>query len=270
MSEIFKALNKAGALLNDLSERGDDSGLEPLEPLHEDTKPGAPEIEEKAETADPVKDRALRLLLRADTVFAEQLRVLRTKVHALSNAGPFEVIGIVSAAAREGKTSIALGLATALAAEKERRVLVVEANLRRPCIEKRLQLSPSAGLSEWLSGELDRLLVRRVEPFGFSLLAAGAASTTREMAGKTSDLLNGKRIEELFAYLRTIYDFVIVDCTSLTPIADAVTLQDYVDGLLLVVRSRHTSQETILRAMTHLKRGTVRGVVFNAHRRIFR
>lgn len=269
MSEIFKALNKAGALL---TERADDSGLEPLEPLPEGAKPAVPELEEQTETVSvkKVKDRALRLLLQSDTVFAEQLRVLRTKVHALSNASPFEVFGIVSAAEREGKTSLAIGLASALAAKKDCRVLVVEANLRRPCIEKRLRLTPSAGLLEWLAGGADRLLVRRIEPFGFFLLSAGDVHHVVEQIGKTSDLLNGKRMEELLSYLRTLYDYVIVDCTSLTPIADAVTLQDYVDGLLLVVRSRFTSQETIQRAMTHLKRGTVRGVVFNAHRRILR
>ncbi|MGH9322531.1 MAG: CpsD/CapB family tyrosine-protein kinase [Vicinamibacteria bacterium] len=259
MSEIFKAITKAGLGLGELTRE------EPRLPMLDDEgPPELPRFDERTESVERIKDRALRVVLKPETVFAEQLRVIRTKVHTLSQTAPFECFGVVSASEGEGKTTVAVGLAAALASESTERVLLIEANLRRPVLEKRLGLEPAAGLTEWLRGNVDTVILSRLEPLGFTLLRAGG------VAEKPSDLLTGTRMGELMQRCRDRYDHVILDCNALTPVADAVVLQEQVDGYLLVVRSRFAARDTVQRSLTHLKRGTVKGVVFNAHRRLLR
>jgi Mrp family chromosome partitioning ATPase len=260
MSEIFKALSKAGMKLDEL----DPSRLAETVPEEPSRRDARPQFEEDVEAVSGIRDRALRMVLNPETVFGEQLRVVRTKVHTLSQSAPFECIGIVSASEGEGKTTVAVGLAGALASEASKRVLLIEANVRRPALEKRFGLSPSVGLTEWLQGSIAHLPLSRLEPLGFTLLRAGGATE------KSSDLLTGERVGELLQHCRDRYDYVILDCNALTPVADSVVLQDQVDGFLMVVRSRFAATETVERALSHLKRGTVKGIVFNAHRRILR
>ncbi len=260
MSEIFKALSKAGMRLGEVEAPLSRESI----PLDDSRAPIAPLLEEDVEAVADIRDRALRMVLEPETVFSEQLRVIRTKVHTLSQSAPFECIGVVSASEGEGKTTVAVGLAAALASEAPKRVLLVEANLRRPALEKRFALSQTAGLTEWLQGSIANVSLSRLEPFGFTLLRAGGVTE------KSSDLLTGERMGELLQHCRDRYDHVILDCNALTPVADAVVLQDLVDGFLMVVRSRFAASETVQRALTHLKRGTVKGIVFNAHRRILR
>jgi Mrp family chromosome partitioning ATPase len=77
-------------------------------------------------------------------------------------------------------------------------------------------------------------------------------------------------MERLLTRSRADFDYVIVDCNALTPVADSVVMQDDLDGFLLVVRSRYSREDVLRRALTNLKRGSVKGVVFHAHRVIFR
>jgi Mrp family chromosome partitioning ATPase len=99
--------------------------------------------------------------------------------------------------------------------------------------------------------------LRRVEPWGFHLLAAGAPSL------KPAELLASPSMKRLVAAARDHFDFVLLDCPPLDTAADGVILQDVLDGLLLVVRARHASRHVIGQALSHLKPGAVRGVVFN-------
>jgi Mrp family chromosome partitioning ATPase len=83
-----------------------------------------------------------------------------------------------------------------------------------------------------------------------------------------AELLGGDRMGKLLEVTRRSFDHVVVDCPPLVPMADMLGLQNLLDGALLVVRARHTFQDTILRAYAHLKPNLVAGVVFNDQREV--
>jgi capsular exopolysaccharide synthesis family protein len=200
-------------------------------------------------------DPKLAALLVPGSPGFEPFRVLRTKVRAL---GETSCLGLVSATAREGTSTVALGLAAALAQERDRRVLLIEATLRSPALSRVLGLSEERGLSEWLEERSERPVpTRRIEPLGCSLLTAGAA------APQSAELLASDTMRLLVAQARQSFDVVLLDCPPLESVADSVVLQDLLDGFLLVVRARHASRDAIRRSLSSLRADAIRGVVFN-------
>jgi Mrp family chromosome partitioning ATPase len=204
------------------------------------------------------RDRALLRLLSPGEPEFEPFRVLRSQVKALGRTDAPRCLALVGASAGEGTSTVTLGLATALAQEPGRRVLVVDTDLRQPSLETRLGLDPAPGLAEWLaSGGAAPVPVRPVTPYGFSLLAAGRPDPA------LAERLGTDTMARLLAGARADFDFVLLDCPPLAGAADAVVLQDVVDGLLLVVRARHSSKDALRRALSGLRPGSVQGVVFN-------
>ena len=194
------------------------------------------------------------------SVIGEELRLLRAKLRALSQERSIEVMALTSALPGEGKSTIALGLATALAREVGSSVLLVEADMRRPSISKMLGAPPAPGLSEWLNGALDRIPVRTVQPGGFQLLSAGEAPL------ESPESVGSPLMEALLVSARTVYDFVLLDGPPVLAVSDTILLQDLVDGLLVVVRSRKTPREGVLDALGRLRAEKILGVVLNDHK----
>lgn len=191
----------------------------------------------------------------------EELRRLRAKLRTLDTARGLRCLGITSAVVGEGKTTVALGLAAVMAQEHGARILLLEADLRRPAIEESLGLPRLPGLAEWLESGGSTISMRRIMPSGYHLLPAGRASD-----GRHAEMLGSERMKGLFASARSTYDFVVVDCPPVMPVADTIILQERLDGLLFVVRERLSPRETTLRAMERLQAERVVGVVVNDHR----
>jgi capsular exopolysaccharide synthesis family protein len=187
---------------------------------------------------------------------AEEFRFLASKVMALA-ANRLTTIGIVSAGPGEGKTTVALGLAAALARSTPQRVLLLEADVRQPSFERYLGLPRLDGVSEWLSGKSSTVPVRIVSPPGIAVITAGRETLDHP------ELLGSERMGALIGACQLSFGFVVVDCPPLDPVADAVAVQDLLDGFLLVVRARQTSKEAIARAVSRLKEDRIQGVVFN-------
>ena len=213
---------------------------------------------DRASVAAEIAEPRLAALLTPESRAFESFRVLRTKVRALGAERPLGCLGLVSAIAQEGTSTVAVGLAGALAQEPDQRVLLVEARLRKPALEQALGLTPGPGLSDWLGGPASAAVpLRRVEPWGFHLLAGGAP------VPRPSELLASASMGFLLAAARARFDTVLLDCPPLETVADSVMLQDLLDGFLLVVRARHAPHNVIRQALAHLKPEAVRGVVFN-------
>jgi Mrp family chromosome partitioning ATPase len=213
--------------------------------------------------AGEVTDRALRQALAPGGRLVETLRVLRTRVEDLGRERPFRRIGVVSAQPGEGTTLTALGLAAALARGGARRVVLIEAGLRAPALEAVLHLSAAPGLSDWLAAGGDGpVCVRRVEPWGFSLVSGG------KPRAEPAPLLESAHLRRLLEAAERAFEFVVVDCPPLLPAADSVLIQDLLDGFLLVVRARRAPREDLLRGISPVKPERLRGVVFNDLREI--
>jgi capsular exopolysaccharide synthesis family protein len=225
-----------------------------------------PVFEELPDAVTAPRETVHRAAIAADSSLAEEFRVLRAKVRAIGEERAFRCIGMVSSAPGEGKTTVSLGLATALAQEREdRRVVLVEADLRKRSIARYLGLEPSAGLAEWLQGDAEAAVpLRRLGRRGPFLLTAGILNPP------SPEILASGRVPRLLEACRRCFDYVIVDCPPLVPVADSVMLQDLLDGFLLVVRARHAPRQAMLRALSHVKHERIQGVVFNDYAELLR
>jgi capsular exopolysaccharide synthesis family protein len=193
------------------------------------------------------------------SVVGEELRLLRAKLQSLCQPRQLKCIAVTSALPGEGKSTLSVGLAAALARGPGRRVLLIEADLRRPTVSASLGLPPAPGLGEWLEGGLDQVPIRRVGSGGFFVLVAGQVSLERP------EVLGSGLMEAVLRSARKAFDFVLLDATPVLPVADTILLQDLVDGFLLVARSRRTPREAILEALGRLAPDKVLGVVLNDH-----
>ncbi len=195
-------------------------------------------------------------ILGSGHYLAEEFRFLASKAASLGS-DRFTTIGIVSAGPEDGKTTVAIGLAAALARASTHRVLLLEADLRAPSIERYLGLPRTSGLAEWLVGRSANIPVRTVSPPGFAVISAGRERLQRP------ELLGSQRMASFIGACQLSYGFIVVDCPPLDPVADAVAIQDLLDGFLLVVRARKASREATERALGRLKENRVQGIVFN-------
>lgn len=187
---------------------------------------------------------------------AEEFRFLASKVAGLASE-QFTTIGVISTGPSEGKTTVAIGLTAALARVSEHKALLLEADLRQPSVERYLGLPRTAGVSDYLAGRTPNVPVRTIEPPGIAVLAAGRERLARP------ELLGSERMANLIGACQLSYGYVVVDCPPLDPVADAVSLQDLIDGFLLVIRARRSPKAAIERALSRLKENRVRGIVFN-------
>jgi capsular exopolysaccharide synthesis family protein len=197
-------------------------------------------------------------VLSSNTLASVEIQLLIARLHALNKERSARCIGLVSATAGEGKTTLSMGLAFGLALEPERRVLLVEADTHKSALEDYLGLPYASGLSEWLTSVDSSVPLRWVTPPGFALLSRGTTPLGRR------ELLGSKRMASLLQAAREEFDFVIVDCPPVSSLPDSIILQDLLDGFLVVVRARHTPRESLVRAAGQLNSARILGTVFNA------
>lgn len=165
---------------------------------------------------------------------AEALRQLRTNLQFLGADRRPRVIAMTSALPGEGKTTTALNLAAALA-ELGRRVCLLEADLRRPMIAERLGLLADIGLTTALVTDTDASqLTQRLTQNLFVL-------TSGPIPPNPSELLGSDRARAIIGGLSQEFDYVIVDCPPLLPVADAAAITTLVDCTILVVRAGRTT-----------------------------
>jgi capsular exopolysaccharide synthesis family protein len=194
------------------------------------------------------------------SVVGEEIRLLRARIQKLCHDRSLRCLAVVSALPGEGKSTTTLGLAAALAREPGRRVLLIEADLRKPSIAQTLGLAPASGLAEWLNGTAAELPVRRMQSEGFFTLQAGLAELERP------ESLGSAQMEAMLRAARSQYEYVLLDSAPVVPVADAVLLQELVDGFVFVVRSRLTPKEAIREALNKIRQDKVVGIVLNDHR----
>jgi capsular exopolysaccharide synthesis family protein len=219
-----------------------------------------PLLDDRPRAVPQPSDPVVSALLAADSAVTEECRVLLARLRAVAETRPFKTLGVVSSCPGEGKTTIAMGLAMAMAQEPDRRVLLLEADLRKPSIETYLGLPHEPGLGDWLEGTEEHLRIRKLSPHGLGLIAAGRFRSARP------ELLRSARMSSLLAAAGREFDAIVVDCPPLAPVSDSVLLQDVLDGLILVVRARHAPMDAVRNAVGHLRPERVLGVVFNDQR----
>jgi capsular exopolysaccharide synthesis family protein len=196
--------------------------------------------------------------LAPKSLAAEQYRQLRTRLAHAENAHALRTVLITSPQKGEGKSITAANLALTMAQELQRRVVIVEADLRKPSVQQLFGLPSGPGLAEYLSGAADLKDVMKFLPeYNLTLITAGMTPTN------PAELLGSTAMRRLLDQLRTRFDRVILDTPPVLPLADVAVLAPMVDGALLVVRAGVTPKPAIENALRGFDSSRLVGIVLN-------
>ena len=178
--------------------------------------------------------------------FSEAIRAIRMRVERTMDAEGKKVLLISSAIPNEGKTTISVNLAMAMA-RRGKRVVIVDCDLRNPSVAKSLKLQCDRSLVDYLEG---RMTVRDVliptDTENLFVISGGTGSTT------AMDLLPKERGRGMVQAVRTLFDFVILDTPPCSLLADAGEVATLADAGMLVVRQDYASQDQILDGVQRL------------------
>lgn len=189
---------------------------------------------------------------------AESFRKLRTNLQFLNVDNPPRVIVVTSASPGEGKSTTGINIALALA-EAEHNVVLVDGDLRRPSVHKRLKLAGSVGFSTVLSGAATLPEVLQETKFpNLTVLTSGVGPPN------PSELLGSRAAKNAINELRERFDFVIIDSSPLLAVTDGSILAANSDGALVMCRYGRTKREHLADAIGNLRDvgATVLGVAF--------
>jgi protein-tyrosine kinase len=189
----------------------------------------------------------------------EQFRTLRSRLYRMRESQPLQTILISSAIPAEGKTVVAVNLATALARQKGCRVLLVDADFRAPRLHILLGAPAAPGLADHLQNgckELD--VIQRGHEEGLCFISAGNHVT------HPSELISSDRLKQFLERVKPAFDWIIIDSPPALPVADASVLGGLCDGMLFVVRANSTPSESAQKACKELRGAHILGVVLNS------
>jgi capsular exopolysaccharide synthesis family protein len=200
-------------------------------------------------------------LLAPSSFAADQYRALRHVVERLRQDAGLHVLAVTSPSPGDGKSVTALNLAGALGQSSGARVLVIDADLRKPSVGDYLGLSPRLpGLADAIA-DPDRDLagtVRRLDGFNLSVLPAGKPHAS------PYELLNSPRMEGVLKEARRQFDYVVVDTPPFVPLPDCRLIERWVDGFLVVVAAHRTRRKLLAEALNMIDPAKIVAVVFNA------
>lgn len=187
----------------------------------------------------------------------EQYRRLAAVLHDAQSTTGLQVVMVASAVAGEGKTLTASNLALTFSESYQKRVLLIDGDLRRPTLHSVFRLDTASGLADGLLSTGDtKMLVRQVST-RLAVLPAGRPSSD-PMAGLTSE-----RMKRLLDEARQSFDWVILDTPPVMLLPDAHLMASMVDGAVMVVRAASTPHELVRRASEAVGRSRILGVVLN-------
>ena len=216
------------------------------------TRPSMPAAAPSMSSAAPTFDRTVVAFWHGQHEVTEQFRTLRTNLLALSPEIPTQVITVTSASCQEGKSTVSLNLAVVLAEEGDSRVLLIDADMRRPTLARRLALPNGPGLSDVLRGEtsIDEALVQTPVP-QLEVITAGTRTAN------PTKLLLSPACQAMLSELRSRYHHVLVDCPPIISMTDAASLGAKTDGVLFIIKMGVTSRRVVHRALILLESAKV-------------
>jgi len=207
---------------------------------------------------------------------AESYKMLRSNIIQIMKSKNIKSILFTSSDMQEGKSTTIVNIAMSLA-QLGKKTIIVGANMRRPSLYVMLGLNREPGLSDILMGNiswkeavktsLDVLiggfdvdsLLQMPGIDNFHIITAGRS------VDNVSELLNSKAFDQLIAELKTSFDAVLIDCSPVMAVPDAVTMSDRVDGVVMVYMVGKTSKDVLRRAKSHLlnAKANILGIVLN-------
>jgi polysaccharide biosynthesis transport protein len=208
----------------------------------------------------PKEQNPMRYFLdHPKTAFSEAVRTVRTGVLLSALDKQHRRVLVTSSVPSEGKTTLSLNLAQAMS--QMSKVLLIDADLRRPTVAKAFgDGKPSLGLSQFISGEAKiSECVHQLENSNTYVMTAGV------IPPNPLELLSSQKFSEALDNLGKVFDYIVIDCAPSLAVSDALVLSRLVDGVIYVVRADHTPHQA---AQTGIKRlrhvdAPLLGVVIN-------
>lgn len=198
-------------------------------------------------------------LTHPESIISEQYRTIRANIQFSSLHHQHRTLLITSPGYGEGKSVTAANLATSMA-QIGNKILLVDADLRKPSIHALFRLEESKGLTNVLSGETKvENAVVQTEVQGLEILTSGSVSN------QPAELLSSSRLEQLIDSVKKKYDFILFDSPPILDVTDGRLLANRCEGTILVIRNgktkTHEAVET--KRLLNLAQAKCLGVIFN-------
>ena len=195
-----------------------------------------------------LEERKFLLSAKDDFFLQEAYKTLRTNViFSLTGESACKIITVTSSMQSEGKSITASNLGLSFAAA-DKRVLIIDCDMRKPKLGRLLQLSAPNGLSNVLiEPQLLSSSVLQYQNTRMHVLLAG------NIPPNPSELLGSKRMEKLLEEMKKHYDYIILDSPPINMVTDAVILANMTDGVLFVVRNGHSERGSVQHAVDQLE-----------------
>jgi protein-tyrosine kinase len=189
---------------------------------------------------------------------SERFRTLRSRLYQIADTRTLRKLLITSTLPAEGKTFVVANLAQSIVRQPERRVLLIDGDLRASRLHLSLGTKRSPGLADYLAGEADVYsVVQKGEDTNLCLIASGSA------VSNPSELLLNERLRSLLDLVTPLFDWVILDSPPALPVHDASIIADLCDGVLFVVRAGMTDFELAGKASEDFQGKNLLGAVLN-------
>ncbi|MGA7342879.1 MAG: polysaccharide biosynthesis tyrosine autokinase [Terracidiphilus sp.] len=197
------------------------------------------------------------LLSKPNAPAAEAYRALRTAILLSAADEPLRVLLITSPLGGDGKTTISYNLAIAFA-QHGRRVLLLDADMRKPSVHTLFRSAKVPGLSEVLTGgaQLSNVIIPHDYLANLSLLPSGTTPPN------PAELIDSRRFDALLEEAKKLYDLVLIDSPPVLMVTDPVILSTKTDGTIIVLRSQKTTRPVLKRAVNVLSRSYGRKLGF--------
>jgi len=193
-----------------------------------------------------------------DHVYLEQFKALRAKFEYKADMLNCRVVAVTSAVAGEGKTGSCMNLAMNLASSGRKKVLLIDMDLRKSDLARRMNMTSLPGLSELLVGSAGlKDVVRNSVVKGLYVIPAGSRISA------PADLLAGERFRTFLKESRASFDIILLDTPPIIPVADTLILRDQVDSFIFLFRAGFTPHALFRQAVEEVGEKQILGVVLN-------
>ncbi|MBO0992528.1 CpsD/CapB family tyrosine-protein kinase [Bacillus sp. SD088] len=194
-----------------------------------------------------------------ESVISEQFRTIRTNIQFINGEMGSTTLLITSPDKQEGKTTTAANIAVSMAQKKER-ILLIDSNLRNPSIHHIFRVANNVGLTDVLLGNSTfEEAVNYSQITNLDILTSGA------VLYNPAELFASERMQHLLKKVKSLYDIVLLDSTSVLDVTDTKIIAHLSDGVVLVIRQDKTKIETAVETKKVLDFANARiiGVIFN-------
>lgn len=204
--------------------------------------------------------RQLITMNKPKSIISEQYRILKTSIDFSAVDGDLRSIMVTSTNPSEGKSTTIANLAV-LYAQQGKKVLLIDADLRKPTVHHTFSLTNKAGLSSVLTNNVSlKEAVHKTDLDNLYVLTSGPVPPN------PTDLLDSKAMDKLVTAMLDVFDLVLFDTAPVLPVPDALVLSRKCDGVILVAKSGSTKKESLKKVKESLEKAQARilGVVLNA------